>query len=133
MCSYPIYDNKRLIKYRFQGAEKLKMRKLYLFVNTLPAMTKWFDCLSLTDDGHILGNHICSDMQFMMHDLHDRQDRLKKIKKHFKEEPYEIEILSYLQAKKHEDFLKAAELATKNQQNYEKADVSIEFTTNKQD
>ena len=85
------------------------MRKLYLFVNG-QSMRDWLDCLSLTDDGFILGNHICSNIGYMMNDLHNRTDRLEKIKNHFKDEPYEVELLSYDDCKTHQGFNEALKL-----------------------
>ncbi len=104
------------------------MRKLYLFVNNGNNQPGWLDCLSLTDDGHILGNHICSDMSYMMQDLHSRKDRLEKIKAHFGDEPYEIKLLSYEEAKTHEEFKEALIKAELRDQEYEKAGATIEFS-----
>lgn len=106
------------------------MRKLYLFVNSKRG-ANWLDCLSMSDDGHILGGHVCSDMQFIMLDLHDRIDRLEKIKSHFKDEPYEVEILSYddcLDSTKHPGFTEALKLANERDHDYEGASVKMEFT-----
>lgn len=102
------------------------MRKLYIFVNG-SAMTNWLDCLSLTDDGHILGGHVCSHMCYMMNDLHDRPDRLEKIKAHFNE-PYEVELLSYEECNSHAGFLKAIKLANKRDHDFEPASVKIELS-----
>lgn len=102
------------------------MRKLYLFVNG--NSPEWLDCLSLTDDGHILGNHICSHMGYMMQDLHDRKDRLEKIKEHFKGEEYEVIILSYDECDKHEGFKEALKLAQNKSQDFEEAGATLEFT-----
>lgn len=103
------------------------MRKLYLFVNAMP-QREWLDCLSLTDDGYILGNHICSHMHYMIHDLHNRPDRLEKVKNHFKDEPYEVEAPSYEDCKNHEEFKKAVELANKREQDVEKAGATVTYT-----
>jgi hypothetical protein len=100
------------------------MRKLYLFVNG-KAFANWYDCLSLTDDGCILGNHICSYMGYMIQDLHDRKDRLETIKAHFKEEQYEIVLLSYEEVKVHPEFNEALKLALHKEQLYEKAGVVV--------
>lgn len=102
------------------------MRKLYLFVNG-QSMANWLDCLSLTDDGHILGNHICSHMGYMAQDLHDRPDRLETIKAHFKDEPYEIEIISYDECKTHEGFLKALKIANEKDQEFQRAGADIAY------
>lgn len=103
------------------------MRKLYLFVNS-STMKDWLNCLSMTDDGYILGNHICSHMDYMKYDLHDRPKRLEKIKSHYKDEPYEIEILSYKECKNNSEFLKAVKIAESKDQSFEKAGAVIEFS-----
>lgn len=105
------------------------MRKLYLFVNG-QSMRDWLSCLSLTDDGVILGNHICSHMGYMMHDLHDRSDRLEKIKQHFNGEPYEVIVLSYQDCNMHEEFKKALALAKEKQQTFEKAGATAVISDN---
>lgn len=103
------------------------MRKLYLFVN-INNGRGWLDCLSLTDDGHILGNHICSELSYMRYDLHDRIDRLEKIKAHFAADPYSVEVLDYEACKTHEDFQKAIGLASTMKHDVEKAGVTVEFS-----
>ena len=70
------------------------MRKLYLFVNSIP-FPEWLSCVSITDDGVFLGSHVCSNMFYMKHDLHDAQHRLDRVKAHFKDEPYEVECVAY--------------------------------------
>lgn len=101
------------------------MRKLFLFVNS--GQGDWLNCLSLTDDGFILGNHICSHMRYMQNDLHARPDRLTKIKDHFKNDPYLVVILSYEECKREKDpdFVKALKLANQINQNYEQARVIL--------
>ncbi len=108
------------------------MRKLYLFVNNKSAMRDWLDCLSMTDDGTILGNHICSHMNYMIHDLHDRTDRLEKIKNHFKDEPYEIELLTYDDCESHEGFQQALKLSNEKDQQIEKAGATITYSNGEQ-
>lgn len=103
------------------------MRKLYLFVNGGNSMD-WLYCLSLTDDGCILGGHICSHMCYMMHDLHDRPDRMEKIKAHFKDDPYEVEVLCYEECKTHLGFQSALKLANERDHNIDQANVIIEVT-----
>ena len=88
----------------------------------------WLHCLSLTDDGFILGGHLCSDMVYMMHDLHNRPDRLAKVQNHFKHERYDIEVLSFEECKNHIEFNKAIELANKKEQKFEGAEISFEFS-----
>jgi hypothetical protein len=108
------------------------MRKLYLFVNGIlgNGHDSTFDCLSLTDDGHILGNHICSHMGYMTQDLHDHPQRLERIKKHFGNEPYEVEILSYPDAVNHEGFQESLRLARERQQDFEPAGITVEYARN---
>jgi len=103
------------------------MRKLYLFVNNADNQQGWNDCLSITDDGYVLGNHICSHMGYMQHDLHDRPDRLEKIKSHFGDKPYEVEILSYEDCKTHTGLNAAVALAQGRKQDYVKAGAVIEL------
>jgi hypothetical protein len=92
-------------------------RKLYLFCNS-DLYKGWCSCYSLTDDGHILGNHICSNTGFMQHDLHDRTDRLKTIKEHFKDEPYDVILFYDHSYKENLEFMHAFKL---NQELSEKA------------
>ena len=103
------------------------MRTLYLFVNS-QSSPRWLNCFSLTDDGHILGNHICSDVNYMIHDLHDRKDILEKIKKHFKGEEYEIKVFSYGQYGGDAGFSEAIKLANEKEQEYDKAGCTITHT-----
>lgn len=59
------------------------MRKLYLFNNTVPEKSGWNHCVSMADDGHVLGSHICSSPGFMRHDLTQFAQRIDELKKHF--------------------------------------------------
>lgn len=97
---------------------RLPMRELYLFNNGSP-FKGWNDCYSMTDDGHVLGNHICSADTFMMHDLHDRPGRLKVIKEYFKDEDYQVIVIPSDEVRNHEGLKKAFEL---NQKLREKAE-----------
>lgn len=85
------------------------IRKLYLFVNH--EKKGLLHCSSLTDDGYILGDHACSNINFMKLDLHDRTDCFRKINEHFKGESYEVRILSYDECFLDEDFQKAFKLS----------------------
>ena len=60
------------------------MRKLYIFTNTKgDGHSGWENCLSMADDGHVLGGHLCSDVGFMYGDLVLRPDRMETLETHF--------------------------------------------------
>ena len=58
------------------------MRKLYLFSNTTEP--KWLSCLAMSDTGHVLASHICSNLWFMEGDLiTGRPERKEMYEEHF--------------------------------------------------
>jgi hypothetical protein len=89
--------------------------------------------MSITDDGHILGSHICSHITFMLFDLHNRKDRLEKIQNHYKDEPYEIEIISYEEVNHHAGLQEAFKLNDtlhhgNKTTHIDKAAITLEFS-----
>lgn len=86
------------------------MRKLYLFNNSIPANEGWNSSYSMADDGTVLGNHLCSHDVFMYHDLYVRSDRKKTVDEHFKDEPYEVEIIPSHEVKTHPGLQEAFKL-----------------------
>lgn len=106
------------------------MRKLYLF-NNGSTFEGCNNCYSMADDGTVLGNHICSHDNYMLHDLHDRKDRLETIKKHFGNEPYEVELIPSNKVESHQGLAEACrlnQLQGEAANQYEKAGVSIEVS-----
>jgi len=60
------------------------MRKLYIFTNTKGNGHSGFeDCMSMADDGMVLGGHLCSSVMYMRGDLVDREDRMEKLVEYF--------------------------------------------------
>lgn len=60
------------------------MRKLFLFTNTKGnGRTGWEVCYSMADDGVVLGEHVCSNICFMMNDLVLRKGSKEDVEKHF--------------------------------------------------
>jgi hypothetical protein len=94
------------------------MRKLFIFNNS--QIPGWGDCYSITDDGVILGNHICSDSRYMKNDLHDATHRFEVIQKYFNGEQYELVIIPDNEVKTHPELDKACKLAGKNTSRYHK-------------
>lgn len=84
------------------------MRKLYLFNNT--QQRGWGNCFSITDDGTVLGNHVCSESSFMLQDLYYREDRKKAVDKYFGDEPYEVEVIEDDEVSTHKGLEKACQL-----------------------
>ena len=69
-------------------------RKLYLFTNYKgDGNSGWEDCYSMADDGHVLGEHVCSNIGFMYTDLVRGKDRTETIEKHFGCPLSEIDII----------------------------------------
>lgn len=73
------------------------MKKLYLFTNTQGnGHSGWEICYAMAEDGHVLGEHLCSTVNFMYQDLVNSRDCRNKLETFFggkEDEAFEVIIL----------------------------------------
>lgn len=66
------------------------MHKIYCFSNG--GSNQWYYAMAMADDGHVLAQHVCSNVSFMAHDLGITSDwKHDNYNQHFGEGNWELE------------------------------------------